>query len=280
MNKVDIQQVGGFPLETDTLDYMQKAYTALQKIAALGGDNYILSGCTQTASNVTDGFVVIGGQVLPFRGGLTQTSVVIREDRETRSFENGQVKDVFISPYASFGTGTEAIPFESLSRLKSLTEFKDLPTKANSALDLDAIDTLATAKAVKLLNDKLNSNFPTGAIVIWSGAIQAIPTGWALCNGDNGTPNLIDRFVYGAGGYRAVGPGYDGEERHRLLISEMPSHRHNVPFQGTKEDIHGGGNQTGYETYDKTNFNTDAAGGDQSHNNMPPYYVLAYIMKL
>lgn len=42
------------------------------------------------------------------------------------------------------------------------------------------------------------SGFPTGGIIMWSGTIATIPTGWALCNGSNGTPDLRDRFIIGA----------------------------------------------------------------------------------
>jgi hypothetical protein len=47
-------------------------------------------------------------------------------------------------------------------------------------------------------------NVPTGGIIMWSGAATAIPTGYALCNGNNGTPNLLDSFVVGAGNSYAV----------------------------------------------------------------------------
>lgn len=46
---------------------------------------------------------------------------------------------------------------------------------------------------------------PVGGIILWSGAIAAIPTNWALCNGSNGTPDLRDKFVVGAGSTYAVG---------------------------------------------------------------------------
>jgi len=52
------------------------------------------------------------------------------------------------------------------------------------------------------------SNFsaiPAGTIAIWSGSVASIPSGWYLCNGANGTPNLRDRFVVGAGSSYAVG---------------------------------------------------------------------------
>jgi hypothetical protein len=44
------------------------------------------------------------------------------------------------------------------------------------------------------------SAFPPGGIILWSGTIASIPSGWVLCNGTNGTPDLTDRFVIGAGG--------------------------------------------------------------------------------
>lgn len=41
----------------------------------------------------------------------------------------------------------------------------------------------------------INSNVPTGGIIMWSGTIASIPTGWTLCNGSNGSPDLTDRFL-------------------------------------------------------------------------------------
>src|SRR5690554_5897142 len=54
--------------------------------------------------------------------------------------------------------------------------------------------------------DELLSNVvPTGGIILWSGPIANIPAGWALCNGDNGTPDLRNRFIVGAGSTYSVG---------------------------------------------------------------------------
>ena len=43
------------------------------------------------------------------------------------------------------------------------------------------------------------ANVPSGAILVWSGAVSTVPTGYLLCNGQNGTPNLQDSFVVGSG---------------------------------------------------------------------------------
>lgn len=52
------------------------------------------------------------------------------------------------------------------------------------------------------------NDFPSGGIILWSGSIISIPTGWALCDGQNGTPNLTNSFILGAGG--AKNPGDTG----------------------------------------------------------------------
>lgn len=69
---------------------------------------------------------------------------------------------------------------------------------------------------------------PTGGIIMWSGAVTAIPTGWTLCDGLNGTPDLRDRFVVGAGGTYAVG-AVGGAAAVTLTAAQIPSHAHSGP---------------------------------------------------
>ena len=126
---------------------------------------------------------------------------------------------------------------------------------------------------------------PIGAILMWSGATNAIPDGWALCNGQNGTPDLRNRFIVGAGSaYTVAATG--GVDTVTLTTNQIPSHNH------------GDGNFTRllqYSNGDHTSDNTDSsssepdithygtlqpAGGGQSHENRPPYYALAYIMRV
>jgi microcystin-dependent protein len=128
---------------------------------------------------------------------------------------------------------------------------------------------------------------PKGFIGMWSGEIRDIPSGWALCDGKNGTPNLSGRFIVASGettdvrGEKrsfAVGSS-SGEFQHQLTIAEMPSHTHKLTTQG------GGSGGIG-EAYDSGRYQfpreplTTSTGGDQPHNNLPPYYALAFIMKL
>ena len=105
-------------------------------------------------------------------------------------------------------------------------------TKINS--DLDTIDT--NLKRVD------NHRVPTGGIIIWSGSAAAIPTGWLLCDGTSGTPNLRDRFVVGAGATYVVG-ATGGSVAVTLAEANLPSHVHGISITSggqSADHTHGG----------------------------------------
>jgi len=118
---------------------------------------------------------------------------------------------------------------------------------------------------------------PPGVIVMWSGSIANIPSGWALCDGTNGTPDLRDRFIVGAGSSYAVG-AKGGAAEVTLTVDQMPSHRHSVAAQSGS-----GSGVTGLYYKDGTTSRTvwtSYVGDGKPHENRPPYYALAFIMKL
>ena len=120
---------------------------------------------------------------------------------------------------------------------------------------------------------------PTGLIVAWNNA-GSIPSGWILCDGTSNTPDLRGKFILGAG--QGVGltnrnlTDTGGEETHTLTIPEMPSHNHKY----LNLINNGGGIPASFNTFSLDTGTTGDTGGDGPHNNMPPYYVLVYIMKL
>lgn len=121
---------------------------------------------------------------------------------------------------------------------------------------------------------------PVGTIVIWSGSVESIPENWHLCDGTEGTPDLRQRFVYGAGGNYNVGV-FGGAETVTLAVAHMPTHSHTVNGQ------YGGSVATSSTTYFRKNtggtsssITTSSTGSGTAHNNMPPFYVLCYIMKI
>ena len=190
------------------------------------------------------------------------------------------------------------------------THVSEPGTPVNKALLQPIEDFLATLDPGGLV--------PPGAIIMWSGAVDAIPEGWALCDGSNGTPDLRNRFIVGAGGSYNVG-NTGGASSVTLNTSQIPSHRHSngtlytdykgkhthfidppsdfdvLLTWGSPQNVAAGDahllpnftimtfslrtDEEGdhmHNVYGQTSY----AGGGGAHENRPPYYALAYIMKL
>jgi microcystin-dependent protein len=147
-------------------------------------------------------------------------------------------------------------------------------------------------KSLEVVN--MPDPIPSGLIAMWSGSAANIPGGWALCNGANGTPNLTNRFIIGAGNTYAVN-ATGGSKIYNLSHTHTgPNHTHT--YSGTtgtpsdendREDSHADNNTPGrYHTH--TYSGTTAAagtentgiGGSATQDIMPPYYALCFIMKL
>lgn len=167
-----------------------------------------------------------------------------------------------------------------------------------------------------------NALVPTGAIFMWSGSIASIPTGWALCDGTNGTPDLRERFIVGVGaadntavvGTTAYAPrdvssnlvntnfitlqaNQTGLPAHNHPITD-PGHSHTIAstrdfavWINNEADAGSGssGNEVSASVHPKeldfsttgvTVRNVTARAATQSHENRPPYYALAFIIKL
>ncbi len=144
---------------------------------------------------------------------------------------------------------------------------------------------------------------PTGGIVMWSGAADNIPQGWALCDGSNSTPDLRDRFIVGAGNtYNPETTG--GAASVTLTTAQMPVHSHTavqpahnhkngsykylLKIDGTNTALsvdHIGPTQPNLVTGGQMSAAAPGitvmdTGGDQPHENIPPYYALCFIIKL
>ena len=155
---------------------------------------------------------------------------------------------------------------------------------------------------------------PVGGIIMWSGATNNIPSGWALCDGNNGTPNLQDKFIVGAGSSYAVDA--TGGSANATLVSHshtINNHTHSFSGSGSNTHNHGipkgtGGSQASIQNYvpsprvesvqasfstdnktitisvsgttgDPSDTGTNTQGSSATNANLPPYYALCYIMK-
>ena len=143
---------------------------------------------------------------------------------------------------------------------------------------------------------------PVGGIIIWHGTPADVPAGWAICDGQNGTPDLRSRFVLGASDKYAMAVT-GGVDKVTLTTNQIPAHAHSYQdgyFNESYSDGHsytngmgggvtdlkdtkllGSGDSDGNNNYlywRWTKTSTDGGKGD-AHENMPPYYALYYIMR-
>ena len=150
------------------------------------------------------------------------------------------------------------------------------------------------------------ATIPSGLIAMWSGSIGSIPSGWYLCDGSNGTPNLTDRFIIGAGSTYAVN-GTGGVSSVTLTTNNLPAHTHTATSTVTDPGHNhtsarnaantAGSNSTGFaaNNFDGNNSGpittttsttgisvatTNAStGSGTSFSILNPYYALAFIQK-
>lgn len=193
-------------------------------------------------------------------------------------------------------------------------------------------EALNSELATKLTSADLEglSSVPIGGIIMWSGSITSIPAGWVLCNGTNGTPDLRNRMVIGAGSTYAVA-ATGGATTVVLAEANLPAHTHSFSATSSSNGAHthsgsaasagshthsgnalsawgnwGSGSitegtaSTGYQVQaipsggahtHTLSINSDGAhthtisgtsgstGSGSAHENMPPYYALAFIMR-
>jgi len=164
------------------------------------------------------------------------------------------------------------------------------------------------------------SVFTAGMIMMWYGAVGDIPDGWALCDGNNGRPDLRDRFIVGVGSsyvlgdtggddlltglvtseLGAIGGGTTGS--HVLTVDEIPAHTHILSSRGSNASSEGNTQQDFIRAYQQSGSTLDTStssstGGGAGHThsvdqipahshtipdqeNRPPYYALYYIIKV
>jgi len=197
-------------------------------------------------------------------------------------------------PVASGGTGATTLTANNvlLGNGASAVQFVAPSTSGN----------LLTSNGTTWTSAAPPTSFVAGMIMMWSGSIASIPSGWVLCNGSNGTPDLRNRFIVGAGSTYAVDA--TGGSADAIVVAHThtatstssvtdPGHTHTIPTCG---DI-GGNNgrslagtgalitptqvtdssSTGITVSTST---TNASTGSSGTNaNLPPYYALAFIMK-
>jgi len=120
---------------------------------------------------------------------------------------------------------------------------------------------------------------PSGVIMMWSGAADAIPSGFVLCNGQNSTPDLRNRFVVGATDTYSVGATGGATSTNAVLGSV-------VVYTGTEDNPNqvqdASSSYNGINNKNSRDRHQHGTDINHTHSNiptLPPYYALCYIMK-
>ena len=156
-------------------------------------------------------------------------------------------------------------------------------------ISTNATNIAANTAEIKNINEKitniktnitaLQDAMPVGSIIMYNGKAEEIPSGWAICDGKNGTPNLLDRFILAS----TYCGGTGGQSQITLSVSQLPPHRHRLKkcWYG-KSDNADDRQVVRWDDSVSTNDQilTEETGFGLPINIMPPYYRLIYIMKV
>lgn len=252
MNRLDLDQSGGLPLSTQILDNMQSAYRTTNELGRLAGDKIIVSGCVESGGVVTDGFIIINGELLKFKGSALSTYVVIQEVAENpRGFEDGSAKPIIYERYAIFGNADVQYAWADFKRPLTLLQIQE-----------------------KL--SQLENMVPIGLVAIWDRPADAIPAGWVEhtdLSGRTAVGHLDGDVNFGALG------GNLGVAQVTLDITQIPNHSHTMTFAEMPTGNTGNPGYDGGSNNYQTNVTktTSSIGGNQPHSNIQPSRIVKYI---
>ena len=300
MNKANFMAKDNFPQSTYTLHFLQQLSHFAGNLTALGGANYILSGCVTDGANISDGIVVINGEPLPLVGGLKKDKVTIQEVKEADHYAGIDYPEAYI---------IRTVLFSDIGEY-NWNDFKQVLSNQQLQEKIEAV-----------------KGDDPGVTKGWAGFISKIPKDHMLCDGRDlliteypvlfeniGTiyggsadgksfklPNYGGRFgvcYTGTGDYKEIGD-IGGEEYHTLLIDEMAEHDHTggdtfnklsaraadvnelaTPSgidEVTADKEYNVGNMTPAKWIEAT---IRKVGGNKPHENRPPYYVEGKIIKV
>ena len=295
-----------FPLDCETLDYIAQNAAMIEMLGNIGGDKIILSGCEVNNLYRSAGYVFLktkdfpNGEILRWEGGD-------RDDMCVQKTDIGVVADGYDYPKAYTrrtlvpGSGEESFYWKDFSTLKTNVELAKNVAELEERINNVAGEPIGVIKIwagtgktpdgylycdgkayskngeheklYKVIGDTYNG------VKDLNGEIE-IPS-----PGHFRVPDLRSRFIVGYNpndsDYNTMGT-VGGEKTHALTIAEMPSHNHSIRIH-KKTDRAGESNIKAYDPTDNTDvFRSDLSGytgNGNAHENRPPYYALAYIIK-
>lgn len=276
MDYIIFNQPGGFPLHTNTLEAMQKAYlTFINGLGCMAGNRAIIAGCEEIGNKINGGIIQIDGEIYGLIEGIKQEYITILEDKIDYEFENGEKKATVIYRYAVFGTGSKSYRWDEFKKVPNLSEIPSLiSSKANNA----RVDELERRIEKQ---EKINApDIAGGTIKIWCRPANEIPDGWEAAD------EFIGRMLMGYNphdkDFNCVGK-IGGSKTHIMNIDELPPHSHTVWGQDNSATPKGwASNEVANIEKPGSFFNrtTDITGKGAPMDIMNPYRIVIFIKKI
>lgn len=283
MNTINTEHNAGYPFDVAFLAFMQNSYRLFNSLGSMAGNKAIISGCEEIGNTITPGTVFINGELFPFEGGAKGDTVIIKEETNEVTFEDGFLRPLETIRTAAFGRSTpeKTYNWEDFKRVYNLQYLGENKT--------DNTETEKLLKRIEKL-EKEKQAVPIGLVAIWGKPENEIPEGWEEYTPMRGVMPIghdpeyrkdeNDAEDYHLNTLKQKG----GKRSHKLSVEEMPSHRHETvnDASGSDRDSKGYGSaftmDTDEITHNRRNLmSIEPSGGDQPHNNMPPYRVVQFI---
>lgn len=307
------QADGQFPLDCETLAMLQENGNIQAIIGNIAGDKVVLLGCELKPGKTERGagYVFLRtteyphGEVIYWEGGSIANGMhVEKENIQVQAF--GASYDAYTSRWLAPGIGEdgEGYNWSDFVDVKNMRELMKEIADLNAAIASVHKETSEPLGVVKMW---AGTNTPDGYALCDGSALskesypelhETIGDVFNTARDRNGNrfetpgeglfrlPDLRGRFIVGQsandGDYNTIGRT-GGEKVHTLTIAEMPIHSH--AFDGLDTDKTGYGASSERATWigesnDEPAYSTETTGGGEAHENRPPYYVLAYIMRV
>lgn len=250
----------------------------------------ILSGATiSTLGSVSGGTIISSGNITS-NGTISSVNHNVSNKIITNNIDVRGILDIsqgIIKSHTIFGSAVTIRSNANNDTCAMNVTTGTYPTNANNI----PINGIAINNRNVATTQHIKNAVPPGIILAYYSLTNpaTAPEGWVICDGSPGTPDLRGRFILGADPTNARGSAITktpnltaGEENVTLTWHQMPRHQHTEAYQQlgySGNSYANGSNRRAVNTNLYSVQLTGEAGGDQPHNNMPPYWVLIYIMK-
>lgn len=300
-----------FPIDAETFDYIQQNQALLCVLGNIAGDKAVLYGCEpeQGGAGRRAGYVFLRtkdfpeGEILCWEGGSVAAGMYLKKETVPVAAQGYEYPQAYTTRSLAAGIGEENYDWGEMKQIATIPQLERTIASLRTQLDALAPPPLGIVQmwAGKTVPEGYElcegqqlktTDYPELYKVLgttFNNAYSATGSRYSTSGGYFRLPDLRGRFVVGHNPSDADYSSYGkagGEKKHTLTVAEMPAHDHgqNLWAEGNGDWKSGGSNSSPNSTSQHngtTPFGkTDKTGGSSPHENRPPYYVLAYIMRV